>query len=569
MTDSFMENDVFNLREASPKGSATGENKLIPVKDPKDVWKDSAQPWASSMGGRLAIRAVSRGIMGAAFYAWGGQKATADMKGYDADNPQGLVQHIARFFDTAAGKPIEKLFGEKSVQFRPTLTDREKPRSLGEDVVDNTFNFAMATVGDALGRNIVGLFDPNAESKWRGDDGKVNFPKAVKSTVFAAGRIFEAQMEDWFVAVPYTYQKRFQRRVIDKISPGYAWDADRALNGSSFKVDDNGNVVGSFAFEGALDLQGRFTGYNIGTMMFRDGMKSLKSKLHERFDPEDQDLELDVPVTPKSVITGAVDAAKNAVRYTIKSVVKATLIMTPSVPAFWTFRVGQGKYKSVLLDKDGRALGTPTGDGKDENIRMHYTNRDTAVAYHRDEHGKIDLSRPVPNPFADPNFDPYAARFGVTDAMLNPFGKAARTATVHAQEVTDKIAERYGMDAAHLRDFADRYVNGTMAYTPYIYTKNEFAHRWDTPKMDSAIYRAIDGMFGFNMGELKAGAREMREAMKNRGSDVCASHPETVPMQYDKSKGAFVRHQAPAENASSWRDRVSKPAEEQESSLER
>src|SRR5690606_25589845 len=101
----------------------------------------------------------------------------------------------------------------------------------------------------------------------------------------------------------------------------------------------------------------------------------------------------------------------------------------------------------------------------------------------------------IRNPFADPDFDPYKHSYGVLDTMINPFGKAANRATNRMQDIAAEMATKVGADGDRARDFANRYVNGTMAYTPYIYAKNEFAARWDSEQMDSAIYRAIDGLF--------------------------------------------------------------------------
>lgn len=546
MTKEFLESGSFNIREA---GNASGiaSPDFIPVENPKNIWKDEKQPWAATPSGRLAIRAVSRGIMGAAFYAWGGQKATADMAGYDPENPQNFIQHIAKFFDVAAGKPIKKIFGENAVTFRPTL-DRTGARTLGEDVVDNTFNFAMATVGDAVGRNIVGLFDPNAEAKWRDETGKVNFPKALKGTIFAAGRVFEAQMEDWFVAVPYAYQKKAQRKVINKISPGFEYDADRALNGSSFKVDESGNVIGTYTLEGAIDLQGRFTGYNIGTMMFRDAMKSAKKKLGHHFDREDQELEVNLPASPGSVARTGVDGIRNSIRYTIKSAVKATLIMTPSVPFFWSMRTTQGKHNSLLIGPDGK----PLHDAQGINIRNHRENWDSAFGITHD-------GRRVKNQFADPDFDPYSPTYGTIDTMINPFGKAAHNATIKAQEIAAELAGKFGKDVDGAKDFTNRYVNGTMAYTPYIYAKNEFAHRWDNAQMDSSIYRAIDGAFSFNLKEMKAGMKDIRSALRQKGADLHPSHPETIPEEYDRERKGFVRRTSKdsgQEKGADWRQKI-------------
>lgn len=567
MTDKLLGNNRFNLSEPESNDKTEDEIRMS-VKDPRDVWKDEKQPWASTMQGRLMIRTFSRGVMGAAFYAAGGHIAAKGLQGYDQNNPHGAVQQIAGFFDKFAGRPIEKVFGKDAVTFRPTLSTGA--RTLGEDVVDTTFNFACATTGDAIGRNIIGMFDPNCESKWRNEEGKIEFPKAVKSVAAATGRVFEAQMADWFVSVPYIYQKRLQRNVIDKFSPGFAYDSDRALNGSSFKLDDTGQITGTFGMEGALDLQARFTGYNIGTMFYTDAMTAAKERIKNAFDKDSKDIKIKVPVTPSSMYNASKDGVNTSLRYLMKSATKAMLIMTPSVPSFWMTRVTQFKDKGMGIMPDG----TPLLDSSDENIRISRSNVSSRVAKTTD--GTL-----VKNPFAGEGYNPYDETHGIFDTMMNPFGKASYDLTHKANAAAEKLATSRGWDVDSAVDLSSRYVNGAMAYTPYIYTKNEFAQRWNNKDMDTAIYRAIDGVLGFNKSEFKAGFQDIKSALRKKAPDVTSSHPETIPEDYDRENGEFVKKfskknnekDAPfAERISrepnaegSWKDQVN--AREESSSL--
>lgn len=527
MTDKLLGNNRFNTLDTEAEVKAGGEVRT-PVANPNDVWKDEKQPWAATAGGRLMIRAFSRGVMGAAFYAVGGHVAAEGLKGYNKDNPQNAIQHLAGFFDKFAGRPIEKVFGKEAVTFRPTLSTGA--RTLGEDVVDTTFNFACATAGDAIGREIVGMFDPHCPSKWRNEDGKLEFPRAVKSVMKATGRIFEAQMADWFVSVPYVYQKRFQRTVINKFSPGFAYDADRALNGSSFKLNDKGEIVGTFGMEGAIDLQARFTGYNIGTMIYYDGMKIIKDKVKDAFDKDSDRLKIKVPVTPASMYNAGKNGLNSAVRYGLKSTIKALLIMTPSVPSFWMMRTTQYKDKGMGIMPDG----SPLLDAKDANIRISRSNVSSRIA-------KTVDGRLVKNPFGEPDFDPYQRTHGVFDTLTNPFGKASFELTKKANSAAESLATARGWDVDKAVDLSSRYINGAMAYTPYIYTKNEFSQRWNNTQMDSAIYRMLDGVMGFNGKEAKEGLREVRQALRRKAPDVLPSHPETLPEGYDKEHGEFVK----------------------------
>jgi hypothetical protein len=545
MADNLLGNNRFNTAQPELPQEASDEIR-VPVTDPKDVWKDEKQPWASTTQGRLMIRTFSRGIMGAAFYSVGGYVAAKGLQGYDKDNPNNPIQHLASFFDKFAGRPIEKIFGENAVTFRPTLSTG--PRTLGEDVVDTTFNFAAATAGDAIGRNIMGMFDPNCESKWRDENGKFHFPKAVKSVMAATGRVFEAQMADWFVSVPYVYQKRFQRNIIDKFSPGFGYDSDRALNGSSFKLNEAGEITGTYGLEGAIDLQARFTGYNIGTMIYYDAMDAAKSKIKSAMGKDGDNIKLKVPVTPASMYNASKYGVNTAIRYIIKSTIKALFIMTPSVPSFWMMRVAQFKDKSMGIvvgkDAEGNKTASPLlveGADKFSTIRIHRpTTLSGELATFEDANGH---TRTIDNPF-DGGFDPYKTTHGIFDTMVNPMARASFALTKKLNNITAKTAETFNWsDKASdtAVDLSSRYVNGAMAYTPYIYTKNEFSERWNNADMDSAIYRALDGVLNFSGKEIKAGFQDIRQALRQQAPDVTSTHPETVPENYDQKHGQFVQ----------------------------
>lgn len=512
-------------------GSAAYE--VAPSISPKEVWDGLKQPWSSTPQGRLVIRSFSRGVMGAAFYAWGTQKAAADMVGYDPENPQGALQNIARVIDKVVGKPMigalnkVGLDGKDIVSFRPSLSGGA--RTLGEDAIFNTFDFAMASTGDALGRNIVGLFDPNVKKSWRGEDGKINLPKAMKSLVSTSGRVLEAQMEDWFVAIPYTFQQKFQRKLINRISPGFEFAADSTLHGSSFKVDDDGKVVGTYAWEGALDLQGRFTGYNFGTAIYRDLSKAVKGKVKDVFDKDHRENAKPLHINPETLFKAGTNGVRGGARYLLNRGIKTTLSMTPSIPLFSLLRIPQGKHRGVGIMKDGT---------------------------------QVDLS-------GRDDFNPYDDTFSKLDTVLNPFGKFAKTMSAGAEKVTTGIARKRGADEAGIKyaeNLADTYVNAAIAYTPYIYAKNEFAHHWDNPDMDTAIYKAIDGVFSANLKDVKEGVRGIRHALKFRDAKEVAEDkrrgendgPCNFADKVEKRGGKDGKFSDKVERASTaeWREQV-------------
>ena len=142
-------------------------------------------------------------------------------------------------------------------------------RSLGSEVVGVTFDFASMSFGDYMTRYVIALMDPNAHKHWM-KDGHVDIPGGLKDLMknIFRGATYAAG-EDIAVAIPYVYGMRAQRHMIDKFSPKFKYDSDRGLNGGSYKSKD-GKIIGDYQLEGALDLMGRFSWYNVGTKMFRD-----------------------------------------------------------------------------------------------------------------------------------------------------------------------------------------------------------------------------------------------------------------------------------------------------------
>ncbi len=346
--------------------------------------------WSDSMGGRAAIRLVSRGIFGAAFFAIGGRISRAQLQNYNPETFEfktaAPLEVIAKGFDTVFGKPIAgaargvaKLggLGEaeankwawNAVNFRTKSYYPSTPgvlnahggasngRSLGAEIVSVSFDFAMMSVGDAMIRNFVQMIDPNIpKTWWLNDKGEVagehdkrhfSLSKWTQSTGLAAWRIFSKnQGEDWAVALPYVYQMRLQRHLISKaLGGGGAKIAfDGGWNGAAYKINNEGKIIGDYQLAGAMDLHARFVGYNVFTLMFReshatmahafkhwkDGGYKLQFHMPEHFDP--------------------LDRARKASRYLVKSFIKANMYMNPAVIPFWLMRSPQTKWRGGLIN---------------------------------------------------------------------------------------------------------------------------------------------------------------------------------------------------------------------------
>jgi len=323
------------------------------------------------------------------------------------------LQKIAKLIDTFVGKPIEwtvksltgnEELAKRAVRFRPTkfkdmeasiydaakaaqrkridvilkvgkasknLTTRKaaaeairqaraiplpevyRGRSLGNETVAVTFDFFCASVGDALGRDIADWFDPHVEKKWI-KDGHFDIGLAAKQAVKSTWQYVSYNGgEDWAVAIPYVYFMKGQRAVINHFSPGFMYDFDRNLNGGSHKIDKEGHIIGNYNIEGAIDLQSRFTGYNMGTLMYRElydyaakKMKGQHAVLYGDTDPAHHE--------KKSLLGKTADVFK----WMARSVVKGGIYMTPATPFFWMSRTPQTNYRGLFVhvNEHGQAM---------------------------------------------------------------------------------------------------------------------------------------------------------------------------------------------------------------------
>ncbi len=527
-------------------------------------WDSDRKAWNDSKSGRLAIRVFSRGVMGAAFFAAGGMLTKKWMNpdnGLHYDPTKTLTQQenplqfIAKLIDTVVGKPIEwtvtqvagKEMGLRSVNFRPLNKTFTKGiggapgRSLGHESVGVTFDFFCASVGDAWGRDIAGWVDPNirkskdpnVRQKWIGEDGQFKPTEAVKQSLKSLWQYVSYNGgEDWAVAIPYAYFMKAQRAGINKISPGFATDFDHVKNGSAFKVRDE-KAKETFAVEGAIDLQGRFTVYNMGTLMYRELYDYADNKIHGKRtrlygSPEDTHKQ------NQGLLANIGDVAK----WFVRSVIKGGIYMTPVVPTFWVTRVTQ------FRGKDRDAFITPGGTFAE---RSEINNLKDLKLYGESEtpQGK----------FFDAVGGLNAEAVSLVQAGTRKMDRFS------GGRLEKQIGKVLGGSSS---DFAKRYTNAAVAYTPYMYSKAEAAKIWDTGKMDMSLERMIDGAAHLNWGEFKAGAGEVlssvklevladpvREAEGRRRNELDTSLPADVNLD-EKLK----RRKMAAKNDSGWRQRL-------------
>lgn len=421
-------------------------------------------------------------------------------------------------------------------------------RSLGDEMVGLTFDFAMGSVGDAWGRNIAQICDPNVQKPWRDKEGHLDFAHFGKATAQSGWRILSKnQGEDWAAALPYVYQCRFQRQALSNAYKGFKLTADMQQNGGATRVDAAGNIIDSYAKAGALDLQMRFTGYNWYTLMFRDMYDNIANGLRIWKDNSYKLPSVEIEHDP---LTSTVHGAGFTVRYATKSAIKAFIYMTPAVPFFWMFRTPQTKTRGIAIytgdgtrGSGGAITSVPVPSNLADRHLPEYAKHIVSAyenplpnggqAYIRDR--AIDSSGLWTNSPREV-FDRSRTR-GALDAALNPFGRLSydagkglfeqivdpiakafngnykNSAQAHAAEFGNHANEMARLSASQtsLRGLTHTFADASAAYTPYMIAKAETALKWNNKDMDTAIYRFLDGVTSFQVGEVRGGLSDMRD----------------------------------------------------------
>jgi hypothetical protein len=564
--------------------------------------KKAGKLWKETVEGRGAIRLFSRGVMGATAFAIGSWMARTYGGGYNpnlggtrytwsriaeaAGKEEALhrtvgkfaVHGIARLYDDVFGTTIKGVAtalgkdAQEWVTFRPTRVYNSYKnangisitgRSLGQEVVGVTLDFATMSIGDALGRDIADWLDPNAKHDIYDDKGHIDPLKAMKAAGKAMWRYVSYNAgEDWAVAVPYVYFMKGQRGLLNKVDPGFAYDSDRSLNGASFKLDDHGRICGNYALTGAVDLQTRFTVYNVFTLMFREAYSEIANRYNyfkqtgdfaDFFHGhKDGNVPIDFSKHPLDATLASID---KGITWAARSAIKGTLYMTPAVPFFWMSRTPQMKYRGTFIHPEhGLVLYKNHKGGVEclhaneprrtqyvshplsDHPEMFYSNRN---AYHAEFNPEKHMTRIDFNPLYDPvhnppdlnghvnprNFDSYSKTYGAFDTMVQPFGKlsnAVRKAGHKPVRILSDIEDRImphasgrpAWERGKWKTFSDHMTNASLAYTPYFFMKSDVAgYYWDTGKMDFAIEGLIDGLKSFSYDKTARGVGEMWNAM--------------------------------------------------------
>jgi hypothetical protein len=533
--------------------------------------------WSDTYSGRLAIRSISRGIVGASFFAAANMYAGKALKNYTPDNASGVLPTIAKFIDNTAGKAISGTVkfvtgdaekAAKSVIFRDTRylgmghgKDGKQifGRTLGSEVVHVTFDFAAMSFSDYMTRYVLGLLDPNARKEWM-KNGHIDVPGALKDVFKNVFRgVTYAAGEDMAVAIPYVYGLRLQRNMIDHFSPGFKYDSDRGLNGGSLKAK-NEKIVGDYQLEGALDLMGRFSWYNVGTKMFRDAYSKAETKL-DRWWEGDRKLHLPT-VDPKSLTaSGILHSVTGGINYVVRTTFKVMAYMIPATGMFFVSRTPQSRVRGIIIDQDNGVLGRDVSEDNFKPLKSHtlatheleskgagFTVGGKDVYWRKVEGGKVvDRKAATFVPFTEQTTDTfngtYYAKSGNPEPWYNnvsKFGsnKIARfcydggagveTLITKGRDKLNAMLKPFGGEfkagpeqQKQIEKFARLYFNAAVSYTPYFMMKTDvLSAEWDTSRMDMAFDRMLAGAGHLNWGEFKAGLSEvMRSSMREPFED--------------------------------------------------
>lgn len=524
--------------------------------------------WSDSMQGRTAVRLISRGIFGAAAFTWGGRVASSQLRNYVVEDvhfnlatlKSKPLQVLAKSFDTVLGEPIKavtrllvrdpvkkEIVANRAVRFRQKayyhdVPGREAGRSYGAELVSVSFDFACASTIDSLMRSIIQQFDPNLQKAWRDKDGHVDIGKALKeSGDLIWDIIMKRQMEDWFAGIFYLPQMRLQRNAIARWSPGFKLASDMQINGASSVINPDGEIIGDFQKQGALDLQLRFMGYNWYTLMYREGYDAISEKFNQ-WKKDGFKISMPEHFNP---VGSAVESAAHATRYVVKSALKSAMYMAPSVPFFWVFRTPQSKWRAPLVYQDPNSTTVETHNAyvmrKPGAYAPTYSDKYGANEFQQSTYasgarvwqggihtndGRLqtqgyfgdalktgaDTPRPI-TPMGGGEVYKLKNQKTLFSKAMNPFGWVSYHTGSAATRAGDWLFSKApGVFTKTMHNEVEReimartFVDASYSYTPYMIAKTEFALRVDDRgtggslgEMDKALYKGIDSFVTLDM----------------------------------------------------------------------
>jgi hypothetical protein len=469
--------------------------------------------WSETYKGRLMLRVAGRFVVGSAAYSVAqliGGKAFADYKGEKPEKNAHPLQWIAYGLDQTLGKAVfcvvyaltgSKDKAQQSIMFRNTrefgTTDWAgktiKGRKFGQEIVEVTWDFAFMSFWNYMTGYVLSLFDKNNKTKWKDKSGKLDVVGGIKETSVAVFKgVTYAAGEDMFVAPLYVNYMKLQSGIINKFSPGFQYDDDYNRFGASFKVNETGKVIGDYNLEGVIGLTGRFSIYNVGTKMFRDGYAWIEERLLEwkRGDTKAH-LQSDDGHHKKLTVVSAI---KKSLKYTVITFTKVMFLMIPSAFLFGVLRTPQYKDQGLLIHPDGAPKDQMVGSIADILPHARVDDRFTNTMY------------------SNPKDAPLHSR------IANPLGKMAYN---YGNVLNTGIEKIFGkeMPFGKTAEFTKRWAMAAVSYFPYFGLKSDlFAPYIDTNRTQfmldgffTAMAQTAKALVSFDGAKIKLAARKVNE----------------------------------------------------------
>jgi hypothetical protein len=552
-------NEYCNINEAREIGQETGFdliNNNSRVNDSArlftnpfaemDMELDTGVPMYKTLLGRTEINLVARGVVAALAFTAGSYMLKEWQMGGEQKWFTKPLEWTANSIDAVISNPVTKAIGaiigdeekakhimtfnkyvakshiaEKALVDSTVKISDVMGMSLGQAAVHVSGPFVAGSIGAAIGRNMMLLLDPNYKTSWW-HNGQIDFGDMVKSTAQEAFRIVTYNAgEDLIVTIPYLISRRFANGVLASTDIGNIWELQNG-SGNTHLVDENGDLGKSYELTGLIRTQYDFPIYNFGTLMFRDAYNHVGHSFSE-WKKNDFAIDLKMPENP---VADAVHSVCESLKYVAKSFIKSQIYMQPSMLFFSGANVAIGKNDAALMSdvtnefittqktyslnvEDMNQWNAPfkREDGTVpayNQIAVQLKNvQEGGTYYARDK--QVNLDKLVSKDIFEHHSSPISG-------VMNPLGKALNCYTnVLHENVAAPMFNAMGLDG-HSNDakFATKtFARAQAAYFPYMMAKYEFAQKWDTPDMDAAIYRALDGITSVNGVELWAGIKDI------------------------------------------------------------
>ncbi len=547
-------------RDYSPH--ATNERLNWGVKE-RDTWLEK-EHWTDSALGRAAIEFVARITLGGMFYAWmGNSEALKAVDKYDPavydkmENKSWLVK-VAHFVDSTIGAGMSKGFSayyqgarddkdrskaDMALRFRKTRPDHSLDnqgilpgRSLGAEYVKVTGDFAAMTMGAGIGRELLlNTLNPRERKAWLNEKGEFELGHAAKRFGSKVWELITYNVgEDIVASLPYVFFLRGTRNIIDKGAKGFGFGSDMAVDaGGSLVITDKGQIQSELQHAGAIDLQARFTGYNVLTQMYRDGYNAVADSLTSW---QKNNFAIKLP-DPASIPQAIVDRTKGGARYMAISAIRSIIQMTPSVPFFSIIRTPASKLDGFAVHNKLGIVEAKIDRADERGLAWHRLRRkdkdfDTTTEIRWSEKHETACIPGTEGAYFQKN--PFYDDDGVT--RYTPFNASAEGMGLNysfTSSVTDKIgstvheiakapiwykAQKWFWDAVSQKGddgkkHAESAALAGMPYATYFAAKVYFREQYVNEQMNTAIGRMLDGVLKWNKHEFKEGMSEITRTM--------------------------------------------------------